>query len=100
VTYVYGGDSVGHVWPATFDSLEEENSDGSASFNASSMIMDFFARYRLPTDGGGGGAGSDGNATTTSPASQPTQTEAGASAFDMKGVVPVLYIILICSLML
>lgn len=44
VTFVYDGKDVGHVWPAT----DEDGDKGTASFNASSIIMDFFKEQQLP----------------------------------------------------
>ena len=47
-TFVYDGDRVGHDWPATFGNTDnEEHGTGPASFNASSLIMDFFRNYSL-----------------------------------------------------
>ncbi len=45
VSFVYDGKSVGHVWPATV--TEDGDSPGTASFNASSLIMDFFRGQKL-----------------------------------------------------
>lgn len=46
VSFVYDGKNVGHVWPATVD--EDGDTPGTASFNASSLIMDFFKEQQLP----------------------------------------------------
>ena len=46
VSLVYAGKKVGHVWPATVDSDGDE--PGTASFNASSLIMEFFKEKQLP----------------------------------------------------
>jgi poly(3-hydroxybutyrate) depolymerase len=49
VTFVYDGDHVNHDWPATIVN-QDQGAHGSApaSFNASSMIMDFFRANTLP----------------------------------------------------
>lgn len=48
-TFVYDGDRVGHDWPATFDNTDNvDHGTGPASFNASSVIMEFFRNYTLP----------------------------------------------------
>jgi hypothetical protein len=48
VTFVYDGDHVNHDWPATINNTDNwAHASGPASFNASSMIMDFFANYTL-----------------------------------------------------
>ena len=47
-TFVYDGDHVGHDWPATFANTDnEEHGTGAASFNASSLIMEFFGNHSL-----------------------------------------------------
>jgi poly(3-hydroxybutyrate) depolymerase len=43
VTYVYDGDNIGHTWPSD----PEGKDKGTASFNASSIIMSYFANYTL-----------------------------------------------------
>ncbi|KAK7755032.1 hypothetical protein SLS62_002846 [Diatrype stigma] len=49
VTFIYDGDHVNHDWPATFPNSDNiEHGSGPASFNASSIIMDFFRNYTLP----------------------------------------------------
>lgn len=49
VTFVYDGDHVDHDWPATFPNSDNvEHGSGPASFNASSIIMEFFRNYTLP----------------------------------------------------
>lgn len=48
VTFVYDGDRVNHDWPATFNNSDNwSHQSGPAAFNASSMIMEFFANYTL-----------------------------------------------------
>lgn len=48
VTFVYDGDHVNHDWPATVNNSDNwAHASGPASFNASSLIMDFFAKYTL-----------------------------------------------------
>ncbi|KAH9907743.1 Alpha/Beta hydrolase protein [Xylariomycetidae sp. FL2044] len=49
VRFVYDGDHVNHDWPATIDNTDNlDHGSGPASFNASSMIMEFFSKYTLP----------------------------------------------------
>ena len=45
----YFDKSIGHDWPSTNRNSDNER-DGHevASYNASSIIMEFFAKYRLP----------------------------------------------------
>ncbi|KAI0006716.1 Alpha/Beta hydrolase protein [Xylariaceae sp. FL0662B] len=51
VTFVYDGDRVDHDWPATVPNSDNiVHGSGPASFNASRLIMEFFARYTLPDD--------------------------------------------------
>ncbi len=46
VTHVFDGAHIGHSWPATIPNADnEENGDGPASFNASSIIIQFFRRW-------------------------------------------------------
>ncbi|TRX92706.1 hypothetical protein FHL15_006380 [Xylaria flabelliformis] len=48
VEFIYDGNHVDHQWPATIpnsDSIEHDSPP--ATFNASSIIMDFFGRYTL-----------------------------------------------------
>ncbi|TFK97604.1 hypothetical protein BDV98DRAFT_607504 [Pterulicium gracile] len=46
VTHVYAGDEVGHSWPATIGNPDNgRNGDGPASFNASSVILEFFGEW-------------------------------------------------------
>ncbi|KAI1753767.1 Alpha/Beta hydrolase protein [Xylaria castorea] len=48
VEFIYSGDHVDHQWPATIpnsDSIEHDSPP--ATFNASSIIIDFFGRYTL-----------------------------------------------------
>ncbi|KAK4034929.1 Feruloyl esterase B [Parachaetomium inaequale] len=46
VTHVFDGGSVGHSWPATiWNDDNEHNGDGPASFNASSVIVEFFQTW-------------------------------------------------------
>ncbi|KAI1809216.1 Alpha/Beta hydrolase protein [Poronia punctata] len=48
VTHVYDGNHVHHQWPATIDNEDNTRHDWDpASFNATSVIMAFFRRYRL-----------------------------------------------------
>lgn len=49
VTFVYDGDNVAHDWPFTI-STSDTNKDGApvASFNATSIIMDWFRNFTLP----------------------------------------------------
>ncbi|RWA04805.1 hypothetical protein EKO27_g10300 [Xylaria grammica] len=48
VEFVYGGNHVGHQWPATIPNSDSiEHATPPATFNASSIIMDFFGRYTL-----------------------------------------------------
>ncbi|KAI0872795.1 Alpha/Beta hydrolase protein [Hypoxylon argillaceum] len=48
VAFVYDGDHVNHQWPATIANADSiEYSSPPATFNASSMILDFFGRYTL-----------------------------------------------------
>ncbi|KAI1179575.1 Alpha/Beta hydrolase protein [Nemania sp. FL0916] len=58
VELVYAGDHVDHQWPATIPNSDSiEKMSPPATFNASSIIMDFFAGYTLrgPRRGGHGG---------------------------------------------
>ncbi|KAI0161480.1 Alpha/Beta hydrolase protein [Xylariaceae sp. FL1272] len=48
VSLVYDGNHVRHDWPSTNVNADQiENGSGPATFNASSIIMDFFRRYTL-----------------------------------------------------
>jgi poly(3-hydroxybutyrate) depolymerase len=48
VTLVYDGNHVNHQWPATIDNADNvRHGSRPASFNASSIIMDFFNIYAL-----------------------------------------------------
>ncbi|KAH8201522.1 hypothetical protein TruAng_004293 [Truncatella angustata] len=48
VTFVYDGDHVNHDWPATVNNSDSwTHGSGPATFNASSIIMEYFARYTL-----------------------------------------------------
>lgn len=50
VTFVYDGDHVNHDWPATIANTDnEDHGSGPATFNASTMIMEFFKKYSLPS---------------------------------------------------
>ena len=44
VSLIYSGKKVGHVWPET----DADGDSGTASFNASTLIMDFFKERQLP----------------------------------------------------
>lgn len=49
VTHVFSGPDVDHSWPATFDNPDNVlHKDGPASFNATTMILEFFEKYPLP----------------------------------------------------
>jgi poly(3-hydroxybutyrate) depolymerase len=46
VTHVFDGSRIGHSWPATiWNDDNQRNGDGPASFNASSVIIDFFQKW-------------------------------------------------------
>ncbi len=46
VTHVFDGAHIGHSWPATIPNCDnKENGDGPASFNASSIILEFFRQW-------------------------------------------------------
>ncbi|KAL2131919.1 hypothetical protein VTI74DRAFT_4446 [Chaetomium olivicolor] len=46
VTHVFDGANIGHSWPATIPNCDNErNCDGPASFNASSLIIEFFQKW-------------------------------------------------------
>ncbi|KAK3692450.1 carbohydrate esterase family 1 protein [Podospora appendiculata] len=48
VTHVYCGDRVGHSWPSTRANADsDKNGDGAAGFNASAVMVAFFARWSL-----------------------------------------------------
>jgi poly(3-hydroxybutyrate) depolymerase len=48
VTFVYDGDRVNHDWPATINNTDnEDHGSGPATFNASTLIMAYFAKYTL-----------------------------------------------------
>ncbi|KAI0485552.1 Alpha/Beta hydrolase protein [Xylaria cf. heliscus] len=48
VEFIYAGDHVDHQWPATIPNSDSvEHDSPPATFNASSIIMDFFGRYTL-----------------------------------------------------
>lgn len=52
VTHIMSGDDIGHDWPSTEKNEDNElPGHGPASFNASSVIMDFFETYRLGVSG-------------------------------------------------
>ncbi|KAK6842319.1 hypothetical protein PG987_003179 [Apiospora arundinis] len=55
VTFVMPGDHVNHDWPTTVDyggtSRILEPGQGPANFNGTTMIMDFFRKYKTPTSG-------------------------------------------------
>ncbi|KAK8049881.1 hypothetical protein PG994_011611 [Apiospora phragmitis] len=52
VTFVMAGDHVNHDWPTTVDygstSRVLEPGQGPANFNGTSMMMDFFRKYKTP----------------------------------------------------
>jgi poly(3-hydroxybutyrate) depolymerase len=49
ITWVYNGDEAGHDWPATYPNRDNTvHGTALATFNASTMIMDWFASYTLP----------------------------------------------------
>jgi poly(3-hydroxybutyrate) depolymerase len=46
VMHVFDGPNIGHSWPATvWNDDNEHNGDGPASFNASSVIIEFFETW-------------------------------------------------------
>lgn len=48
VTFIYDGDHVNHDWPATINNTDSwAHGSDPASFNASTLIMEYFARYTL-----------------------------------------------------
>ncbi|KAI0799395.1 Alpha/Beta hydrolase protein [Xylaria sp. FL0064] len=48
VRFVYSGNHVNHQWPATIQNADSVEYDSApATFNASSVIVDFFRRYTL-----------------------------------------------------
>ncbi|KAI1852610.1 hypothetical protein JX266_002151 [Neoarthrinium moseri] len=107
VTFVYDGDHVNHDWPATFNNSDNwAHQSGPAAFNASSMIMDFFAKYTLPDGGSGDDATSTGPASSTavqtgSPStSTPSTTSSAASGSRRSGSsVETKSLIVICVLL-
>ena len=49
VTHVFSGPDVDHSWPSIFDNPDNIlHEDGPASFNATTMILEFFEKYPLP----------------------------------------------------
>ena len=49
VSRVLDGPKVDHDWPATIDNSDNlSHKSGPAGFNASAIIMNFFAKYVLP----------------------------------------------------
>lgn len=50
VSHVYDGANVGHVWPATKQNAGDTGDSSTASFNATSMILEFFGNYTLATN--------------------------------------------------
>lgn len=47
VTHIMSGTGVGHDWPSTNPNHDNVARNGPASFNASSIILDWFARHPL-----------------------------------------------------
>ncbi|ETS79325.1 hypothetical protein PFICI_09178 [Pestalotiopsis fici W106-1] len=77
VTFVYDGDHVNHDWPATFANTDnEDHGSGPATFNASTMIMEFFKKYSLPDakDGDDGDGCSEPSSTLGNSSSSSTVT--------------------------
>lgn len=61
VTHVFDGSSIGHSWPATiWNDDNKHNGDGPASFNASSVIIDFFETWVPGSREDGGEARGEG----------------------------------------
>ncbi|KAF4598596.1 Feruloyl esterase B/C/D [Pleurotus pulmonarius] len=49
VSHVFSGPDIDHSWPSTFDNPDNIlHKDGPASFNATTIILEFFERYPLP----------------------------------------------------
>ncbi|KAF9501507.1 alpha/beta-hydrolase [Pleurotus eryngii] len=49
VSHVFSGPNIDHSWPSTFNNPDNIlHKDGPASFNATTMILEFFEKYPLP----------------------------------------------------
>ncbi|KDQ28135.1 carbohydrate esterase family 1 protein [Pleurotus ostreatus PC15] len=49
VSHVFSGPDIDHSWPSTFNNPDNIlHKDGPASFNATTMILEFFEKYPLP----------------------------------------------------
>jgi len=80
VQLVFDGKNVGHTWPATFVEIDEGDGEavgsGPTRFNATSLILNFFARYTLPDYL----LPSPSPTETTSPTSSPSPSPTGANS--------------------
>ncbi|RYO82969.1 hypothetical protein DL763_008022 [Monosporascus cannonballus] len=100
VSFVYAGKEVGHVWPAT---VGGRGNTGTASFNASSLIMEFFRDNQLSQDGPAS-ADTPTNPPTptssTSPDPEESDTEGSAPAFRAEGAIGISGLLLLYTLFL
>ncbi|KXJ92513.1 Alpha/Beta hydrolase protein [Microdochium bolleyi] len=88
VQLIMTGKDAGHVWPATFSRISEATGlaqgSGPTRFNASSLILDFFGRYKLanstsgpsssPTSSTGPGIGTNSSPSSSSSSAPNTAT--------------------------
>ncbi|RYP63958.1 hypothetical protein DL771_008993 [Monosporascus sp. 5C6A] len=88
VSFVYAGQQVGHAWPAT---VGGRGNRGTASFNASSLIMEFFRGHHLsaPTP-----------TSSTSPNPEASDAEGSAPAFRAEGAIGISSLLLLHALFL
>ncbi|RYP80165.1 hypothetical protein DL770_006360 [Monosporascus sp. CRB-9-2] len=106
VSFVYAGREVGHVWPATVGGRGDR---GTASFNASSLIMEFFRDHQLSEneDDSQNGPTSTGAPTSaptptssTPPDPEESDTEGKAPAFRAEGAIWVSALLLLYTFFL
>lgn len=103
VTHILSGEDIGHDWPATVDNEDNTIQGHSpASFNASSVIIDFFNTYTMPasqvlgpqTAGESTATGAEpGPASTSSP-----QGDSGAQSGTTPRSLPLELLILLPSI--
>lgn len=88
VTHILVGEDIGHDWPATVDNEDNTIQGHSpASFNASSVIIDFFNTYEMPasqalgpqTSGDQTATGAPPAAASTSSPQSGSNTKSGAT---------------------
>lgn len=89
VSHVYDGSSIGHVWPTTKKFAKDVGGDSTASFNATSMILEFFSTYSLELDQDNststGSSGSDNN-STNSDSNFATRTRGKVTVWWLVGI--------------